>query len=1223
MSSPLPTDQKAPRVRQLLKSLLAGAIFGLAGLLVIVSDLYVLVPGTNLKSDAREIFVLLGAALTGPFGGALAGLVSTLMEPPPESQWSYMVGHVLTAMVVGWLYARYIATRSRKTTRALAWMLLVFAYYFVLSVAVLNILSFLAPSVFHFSISSHGSFLEDYALLLRSWFPEFFLTCIITSIVLLILPWRYQSLEWIGKHTTPRPRRSLRLFDRWLQNWGGWMSVRLTLWFILLSIIPVIVVNVFVNDQVSQAVLTFEAGKQREVARMFSRDITEHGLRAALSRTKKYKLRPGQNLFVLDTTGRYVAHLDSTKVGTLATNDFLATTIAKVFVGMPGVTAEAASGLAIGHAKIEGTEWFAVSIQTRDVIEHALVVLRNTINVKLGASLVIVSLVGGFIIFALVGRPLRKLTRAAREVGSGNLEVSVDTADMEDEIGLLALTFNEMTGNLNVMHRAMGSEIVQRKSTEEALRLSEKQFRLLAENSTDMISRHDLEGRYLYASPACRLLLGVEPGEILGRSAYDFVHPDDMERVATHHREHLSNKSAPPLIFRVLRSDGSVIWSESESRLVPESDGRGAEIHVSSRDVTRRMAVQLALKESEERLRTVVSNVPVVLFALDRQGIFTMSEGKGLQAIGLKPGQAVGLSVFDVYKDFPQVVAEVRAALSGQARDTVIDLGNVVFETSLTPVLSPGGGVDGVIGVAGDVTARMRAEEAVRESEKMFKILVHQSSDPIYLIQNNRLAFVNPAWEATFGYSAAEATSDTFDVLCLVAPESRQYVQDRLKLYARNEPVSKRYEMTGLRRDGTRIDLDVSVAMVSWMGMPAVQGIYRDITERKKTEESVRHMQKTESLGVLAGGIAHDFNNLLQSMIGQTSLALRKLLPENPAHENVLKAERAAERAADLTRQLLAYSGRGTFNVRPLDLNKLIHENLHFLELAIPKDIALEVDLAHELPLIKADAGQMQQVVMNLIINASEAIGLRLGRILIRTNVTTIDAGHLDEWTVPEERVSVGRYVKLDVSDNGSGMSQEVLKKIFDPFFTTKVTGRGLGLSAVVGIIKGHHGALRVESEEDRGTTFSLVVPVSEETKKEHEMIHEAPNVQNLQGCVLIVDDEADVREVVIDMLDDAGVRTMSAASGEEGIAIFQSHPDEVDLVLLDLSMPGIGGKETFRRLKALKPDLKIVLSSGYNQSEVTEDLSHLGLTGFIQKPYRYDKLNDLIRKYLEGSSPS
>jgi PAS domain S-box-containing protein len=396
-----------------------------------------------------------------------------------------------------------------------------------------------------------------------------------------------------------------------------------------------------------------------------------------------------------------------------------------------------------------------------------------------------------------------------------------------------------------------------------------------------------------------------------------------------------------------------------------------------------------------------------------------------------------------------------------------------------------------------------------------------------------------------------------------------------------------------------------------------------DITARIKAEEAMRDAQKLESLGVLAGGVAHDFNNLLVAILGQTSLALAHL----PASENspirtaIEKAVVASRRAADLTRQLLAYSGRGTFEVKPLDLSRLVQENLHLLEVALPKNVELQFDLLPTLPPIEADTGQMQQVVMNLIINAAEAIGEKSGTVNIHTysQIGNIEAG--DDWQQISDPPAAKQYVILETQDDGVGMSRETIAKIFDPFFTTKFTGRGLGLSAVLGIVRGHKGGVWVKSEPGKGTTFRLFFPVSDGLPDE-ELTMPEPEISQPAGLgkarlVLVIDDEAQIREGIHDILELEGLETIGAPNGEAGIELYRARVNEIGLVLLDLSMPGLSGEATLEGLRAINPEVKVVLSSGYNQSETVQRFAGRGLAGFLQKPYDVQKLLQTVRKYL------
>ena len=396
-----------------------------------------------------------------------------------------------------------------------------------------------------------------------------------------------------------------------------------------------------------------------------------------------------------------------------------------------------------------------------------------------------------------------------------------------------------------------------------------------------------------------------------------------------------------------------------------------------------------------------------------------------------------------------------------------------------------------------------------------------------------------------------------------------------------------------------------------------VLGTYEDITERLRTEEALRQAQKMESLGVLAGGVAHDFNNLLVAMLGQTSLALSKLSPDSAARPHVEKAVKAATSAADLTRQLLAYSGGGQFERRPIQLNTLIQDNLHLFEVAIPKNVQLRSNLAVALPLIEGDTSQLQQVIMNLIINAGEAIGERPGVVTVTTRVQMLHTDDARWMKYTGMSLPPGNYVQVDVADSGGGMSADTLARIFDPFFTTKFTGRGLGLAAVLGIVRGHGGGLQVDSDVGHGTTFRLLLPVS--TTSLPLMAGPVTRQEaHMSGrTILVIDDEQPVRAAVTDILEDSGLSVITAEDGEAGVGVYRERQAAIDLVVLDLSMPGQSGEETLRQLRELNPQVRVILSSGYDRAEVAQRFADRVYSGFIQKPYDDLTLISEIKRYL------
>jgi two-component system cell cycle sensor histidine kinase/response regulator CckA len=403
-----------------------------------------------------------------------------------------------------------------------------------------------------------------------------------------------------------------------------------------------------------------------------------------------------------------------------------------------------------------------------------------------------------------------------------------------------------------------------------------------------------------------------------------------------------------------------------------------------------------------------------------------------------------------------------------------------------------------------------------------------------------------------------------------------------------------------------------------------------DTTERKQAEEErvslerqVQHAQKLESLGVLSGGIAHDFNNILMTILGNADLALDALSPHAPARRNLEEIERASKRAAELAKQMLAYSGKGRFVIEAIRLGELVEEMAHLLQVSISKKAVLKFNFAHNLPTFDGDATQLRQIIMNLITNASESIGDNSGVIALSTGAMDCDRAYLDSVNESlgaglDAPLPEGVYTYLEVTDTGCGMDAETIKKIFDPFFTTKFTGRGLGLSAVLGIIRGHKGAVRVYSEVDKGTAVKVLFPANESPHRGRAASKEVEAEEwRGKGTVLLVDDEETVCAVGRRMLERLGFEVLTAADGRAGVDVFREHADEIVCVLLDLTMPHLDGEQTFREIRRIRADTRVVLCSGYNRKDATQRLLGKGLAGFLQKPYGLDSLKEVLQEAL------
>ncbi len=517
-----------------------------------------------------------------------------------------------------------------------------------------------------------------------------------------------------------------------------------------------------------------------------------------------------------------------------------------------------------------------------------------------------------------------------------------------------------------------------------------------------------------------------------------------------------------------------------------------------------------------------------------------------------------------------------------------------------------------------EMAGRQKAENIMRESDIKFRTVVETAPVAIFIQTNNCFAYVNPATVELFGAASPDELLGK-PVIERFRPDSYAHISERLQLLNEERQALSTDESVCLKLDGSTFYLEISAVPLTYQGQNGALVFARDISKRKRAEEShllleqqMLNTQKLESLGVLAGGIAHDFNNILMTIMGNASLALMRLGHDSPAADNLRQIEQATDKAANLAQQMLAYSGKGKFVVESLDLSHLVEEMTQMLEASISKNALLHFNYYQGLPMVEADATQMRQIIMNLVINASEAIGDKGGIIAITTGAIDCDRSFLNSaWL--EEQLPEGPYVFLEVADTGCGMEQETVYRLFDPFFTTKFTGRGLGMAAVLGIVRGHRGAIKVHSEPGKGSSFKVLLPAVNLPPEPAKAAVTDDGWQG-SGTVLLVDDEEMVRAVGKQMLQALGFEVLLAADGLQALSVFTANRN-ISHVILDLTMPHLGGEETFRELRRLDPEVRIIMSSGYNEQEVTEKFAGKGLTGFIQKPYTLKALQEVCRK--------
>ena len=518
------------------------------------------------------------------------------------------------------------------------------------------------------------------------------------------------------------------------------------------------------------------------------------------------------------------------------------------------------------------------------------------------------------------------------------------------------------------------------------------------------------------------------------------------------------------------------------------------------------------------------------------------------------------------------------------------------------------------------IRQRVEKEAAL---ERRYRELVQDAHDLIYTHDlKGDLTSVNRAGEKILGYSQEEGLR--LNMKQLVAPEHHPTFDRCLAATLEGHPPAA-FEIDVLSKMGRPITLEVGTRPIYRAGiLVEVQGIARDITERKHseaqrlaTERNLQESQKLESLGVMAGGIAHDFNNLLTAILGNASLARMGLSPGSPAQASLIEIEKTSLQAADLCKQMLVFSGRNRVALQRVNLSTLINEMRHLLQISVHKKIAIHFDLAKELCAVDADPAQIRQIALNLVINGSEAIGDQPGTIRVSTGIVRIDE-MVQSAEYVSQNLTPGEYAYLEVADTGCGMDPETKARIFEPFFTTKFTGRGLGLAAVLGIVRGHKGGFKVSTEKGRGSTLTLLLPCSAKAVDLSTLRPVREQEWRGEGTVLVVDDELGVRKVAERLLESFGFKVLLAEDGFAALEVFEAHPDEIALVLLDLTMPRLNGQEVLRRIKAVRPDVKVILMSGYTEEDVAGRFSADELSGVLEKPFKLADLRRKVRMALE-----
>ena len=765
---------------------------------------------------------------------------------------------------------------------------------------------------------------------------------------------------------------------------------------------------------------------------------------------------------------------------------------------------------------------------------------------------------------------------------------------------------------------------------------AEKSYRSIFENAVEGFFQSTPEGRFITVNPALASILGYESPAAAIENFTDIAHQlyVDPEFRAEANSLLQERGLLVGFEFEAYRKDGQRIWLSENRRIVRDDFNKRTYYEGTLEDITTRKQVEEAVRLSQQQYESLVHSIDGIVWELDAATFrFTFVSQQAERLLGYPPERWINEPNFwpdHLHPEDRLWVLDFCVEATSKQEDHQFDYrmiaadGRVVWLRDSVTVDARDPERILLRGVMVDITERKQAEVELKQSEERYRDLVENARDIIYEhdLEGHYTATNNAGLQLT-GYSLAETLE--LNLMERVAPEYLEKAREMLRLRLAGEIVTA-YELEILTKEGDRVPVEVNTRLVYQNGVPVgVQGIARDLTERKHLEEALRESeqqqrqsQKLEAIGQLAGGVAHDFNNLLTAINGYSALALRRVGDDHPVTSYLEEIKKAGDRAANLTRQLLAFGRKQLLQPLALNLNNVVGDMIKLLKRLIGEDIELVTKPCVDLKQIKADPGQLEQVLVNLVVNARDAMP-RGGTLTIETANTTLDAAYASRHV----GVTPGEYVLLAISDTGTGMDHDTQSRIFEPFFTTKEKdkGTGLGLSTVYGIVKQSGGNIWVYSELGKGTTFKVYLPlVEEEVTALAETAGRAP-IKRGSETVLLVEDESMVRKLASELLAESGYIVLEANGGEAAINLGKEHKAPIDLLITDVVMPKFSGKEVAEQLRAIHPETKVLFMSGYTD----EAIVHHGIVdsdiAFIQKPFSERALAQKIRDVLDSTN--
>jgi PAS domain S-box-containing protein len=792
-----------------------------------------------------------------------------------------------------------------------------------------------------------------------------------------------------------------------------------------------------------------------------------------------------------------------------------------------------------------------------------------------------------------------------------------------------AYPVSDVTGK--VMKIAIyGRDITERKKAEVALRESEERNRTLVETSPDAITLLDLNLNIIMANQPALKLYGHESAEeIKGKNGFDYLALEERGRATEDMRKMLETGSMGPIEYTLVKKNGTPFPAELKASLVLDAQKKPSGIILVSRDITERKKAEEALRESEEKYRTILENIEDGYYEVDIAGNFAFFNDSFCRIYGYPREELIGMNdrqytdqenAKKLFQTFNRVY---RTGESAKGTDWEIirkDGTKRNIEASVSLIKDASGNQIGFRGLVHDITERKKAEEQL---SKLFRAVEQSPATVMITDTDANIEYVNPKFTQLTGYTLEEVIGKNPRILKSgeTPPEEYKRLWDTI-----TSGREWQGEFHNKKKNGELYWESASISSIKNAEglITHLVAVKEDITGRKRAEEEraalqeqLRQSQKMEAIGKLAGGVAHDFNNLLTVIKGYCQLSLVEMKESAPIRDTLEVINKAAEKAADLTRQLLAFSRRQIMEMRVLDLNALLQNLDKMLRRIIGEDIELVTSLGEDLGRVKADPGQIEQVVMNLAVNAKDAMS-KGGKLIIETANVELD----EAYARTHVAVTPGPYVMIAVSDTGTGMPLEVRDRVFEPFFTTKGKGKGtgLGLSTVYGIVKQSNGNIWVYSEPGKGTTFKIFLPRVDEPAEKLKVQEIGEEFPRGSETILVVEDDKEVRNLTVRILKRQGYTVLDGSYGDEAFSVCRQHKGPIHLLLTDVVMPGMDGRALSESLSQLHPEMKVLYMSGYTDDAIVHHgVMEKGMN-YIQKPFTVNGLTKKVRELLDKS---